>query len=182
MSAERKKTILRTIRITQELDDLLKVDAQESNLSVNALIDKIMMKYTEWDRHAKKFGFVSLSSETFRSILNEVDDSGAERLGLNLGGSVGKALTMFWFRKVNLENFLELISLYGKYTGDFTCQITQNGKGYMITLHHSLGRKWSVYLKNFISEFIRTVTGVLPQTDISDASIVISSHARPSGG
>lgn len=80
MSAERKKTILRTIRITQELDDLLKVDAQESNLSVNALIDKIMMKYTEWDRHAKKFGFVSLSSETFRSILNEVDDSGAERL------------------------------------------------------------------------------------------------------
>jgi biotin-(acetyl-CoA carboxylase) ligase len=49
-----KKTLLRIIRITQELEDLLQKDAKLKRISVNALISSIMTKYAEWDRYRER--------------------------------------------------------------------------------------------------------------------------------
>ena len=49
---EKKKTILRTIRIDKDLDDALDKDANEHGVSENALISSILAKYVEWDRYA----------------------------------------------------------------------------------------------------------------------------------
>ncbi|MFI5448158.1 MAG: hypothetical protein ACHQ03_00060 [Candidatus Bathyarchaeia archaeon] len=54
----RQKTILRTVRIRKELDELLQ-DAKAKRTSVNSLMGAIMTKYSEWDRFADKFGYVS---------------------------------------------------------------------------------------------------------------------------
>nr|MDO8099203.1 ribbon-helix-helix protein, CopG family [Candidatus Njordarchaeota archaeon] len=51
MSAKRRKTILRTIRLTKELDDVLQEDAEANGISVSALINRIIKKHAEWDRH-----------------------------------------------------------------------------------------------------------------------------------
>ncbi|HKR74034.1 MAG TPA: hypothetical protein VJR94_07975 [Candidatus Nitrosocosmicus sp.] len=45
-----KKTVLKTIRITQELDNLLQKDAKAKGMNVNSYINSIFTKHTEWDR------------------------------------------------------------------------------------------------------------------------------------
>jgi len=66
----KKKTVLRTIRIDKDLDDALDKDAEEHNVSENALISSILAKYIEWDRYAEKFGRVSLPNEALRAIID----------------------------------------------------------------------------------------------------------------
>lgn len=179
MSAKRKKTVLKTIRLTRELNSLLQDDAQASGMSVNGLINRIMTKYVEWDRHIDKFNFVSIASETFRSILEEVDDGKLEEIATKMGSSMPKSVTMFWFKKLNPETLLKTISIYGKYSGLQTNEINIDEGNCIITFHHELGRKWSIFLKNFISQYVKSVVGIVPQADITDNLVVTSFHTHP---
>ena len=67
---EKRKTVLRTIRIDRELDDALYKDAQENDINENALISSILVKYIEWDRYAKKFGHIVFPKEALKSIID----------------------------------------------------------------------------------------------------------------
>ena len=51
-----KRTVLKTIRITQELDNLLQKDAKAKGINVNSYINSIFTKHSEWDRFVEKFG------------------------------------------------------------------------------------------------------------------------------
>jgi len=174
MSVKRKKTILRTIRLPRELDDILQIDAQENDLSVNALLNKIITKYIEWDRHVHKFGFVSIASETFRAILEEVDKDKIENVARNLGNNMPQAVTMFWFKRATLETLLTVLSLFGKYSNLHTNEMKMDEKGYTITFHHNLGAKWSIFLRHFISQFIKSVVGIEPEAEITGSLVTIS--------
>jgi len=55
---QKRKTVLRTIRIDKELDDALYNDAQENDINENALISSILVKYVKWDRYATSCGFI----------------------------------------------------------------------------------------------------------------------------
>ncbi len=85
-----------------------------------------------------------------------------------------KAETMFWFKKLNLEAILEVFSLYGKYSGLHTNEIEINEKHCIITFHHELGKKWSIFLNHFISHFIKSSLGIMPKTDVTNGLVMVS--------
>ena len=72
MNAKKKKTILRTIRISEDIDAMLENDATEQNISANALISKIMIRYVEWDRVIEKTSHLTVYSPLFKALLNEI--------------------------------------------------------------------------------------------------------------
>jgi hypothetical protein len=174
MSARKRKAVLRTIRLTQELDDVLQKDAQAKGISFNAFINGLMMKYVEWDRYLNKFSFISIASETFRSILNVVDDKELENIAKDLGSEMPKAVTMFWFKKLNLETLLNGAALFGKYSGLHTNEIEFNEGKCIATFHHNLGEKWSTFFRHFISQFLNSTVGIVPQTDVTSNLVVVS--------
>jgi hypothetical protein len=180
MSTNKKKTVFRSVRLTQELDSILRDDAEASNMSVNGLINRIMTKYVEWDRHTERFGFISFAKQTFRSILNEVDDSKVEQIATNTASLTLKTVTLFWFKKLNLKTLLKTISNYCKYSGLGTSEIEVNGALFTMTFHHDLGRKYSIYLKNAISQFVKTALGTVPETEATDDLVVIRFCTLPS--
>ncbi|MDQ5870552.1 MAG: hypothetical protein M3530_12625, partial [Thermoproteota archaeon] len=73
MKSHAKKTVLKTIRMTQELDDILHKDSGTKKIGVNTLVSTIFTKYAEWDRFAEKYGFMYLSREFFNLVLQTVD-------------------------------------------------------------------------------------------------------------
>lgn len=173
MSVRGKKTVLRTIRLTQEMDDVLRKGAEQKGESMNGLIESMMTRYIEWDRLATKFGFVTIPSETLRSILEHLDDEEVESIATDLGGSMLKTMTTFWFKELNLQAFLDMTSLRAKYSGLYTCEVKTNEKGYMMAFHHDLGKKWSIFLKSIVGRFVRDVMGTQTVADLTDSSVVI---------
>ena len=60
---EKRKTVLRTIRIDRELDDALYKDAQENDINENALISSILDSVsTEIERLRLVIGFTPSST------------------------------------------------------------------------------------------------------------------------
>jgi hypothetical protein len=107
-----KKTLLRTIRITPELEGLLQRDAKLKRISVNALISSIMTKYAEWDRFRERFEGIVITPRGFSAILESVDDEKVERLARELGSALSRE---FIFRT------RELIVLFSTSHNILTC-------------------------------------------------------------
>ena len=174
MNAARKKTVLRTIRITQDLDSILQKDAHAKRTSVNALISQLITKYAEWDRYTKRFGFVHVARRTFRHLVDAVDDEQLVVIARRLGKEMPEAVTSFFFHRLNLETLLATLSLYQRYSGLQVHEVETKEGRCTITFHHEVGRKWSVFLRDFMNEYFKTGLGIVPEADLVGDSVVLS--------
>lgn len=111
------KTVLRTIRIPYEIDQILQNDAKTKRVSINSLIHNLLLKYTEWDRYSERFGRVMLRPQTLQLIIDSVDDIEIKDIGSKIGKKIPKEFLLFWFKEINLNSFLEYLSLLCRYGG-----------------------------------------------------------------
>jgi hypothetical protein len=85
MVRENKKTLLRTVRLTKGLDELLQKDANSKRISVGALISTILTKYSQWDRYTEKLGTITFRPDTFKAILEATEDGALIRKAREIG-------------------------------------------------------------------------------------------------
>ena len=101
---ENRKTVLRTIRLSKRLDELLQKDANSKRISVGALISTILTKYSQWDRYTEKFDMITLRQETIRANLETTEDEALIRKSRKIGVKIPKEFLMFWFKKTDFES------------------------------------------------------------------------------
>lgn len=169
-----KKTVLRSIRISEEMEDLLRQDAEERGISVNGLVTAILQKYREWDRYADKFGFVTITRNGWRMILEAVEDERFAALAKEMGGQNPQEMTLFWFKKLNTETFLAYLSLIARYAKTMTHELETDGSSYTISIQVDIGPRGAVFWGNFIDQAIRTIVGVVPKVELGRNSVVAS--------
>ncbi len=175
MTGKKKKTILRTIRLSEEIDTLLEKDAREQNISTNALVGKIMTRYVEWDRVVEKLDFVSFSNAFFVTLINEVSDEKIQEMGSQEAVRQIKNQAMWDFGKADFDTLLKTIGLIGKYGVATHMSVESWGDGnHVITLHHKWGHKGVVFFRSFFESLIRSELGVQPRIDVADDVLVIS--------
>ena len=154
------------------MDTLLRRDSKAKSLSVNALISSILTRYSEWGRNTERFGFLTLTRETFNGILETADDGKLVEAARELGAKVPKEIILFWFKRLNLDNFLAYIFMTCKYGGVAEYEYESEGKNHTITVHHEYGKKWSLFMKHFIGEGLRTVLGIDASFELGENSVV----------
>ena len=179
VAGRRKKTKLRTVRVTAELDETLQKDAEDRRLSVNALIGSIFARYSEWDRFADKLGFVALSPYLLREAMAMLTENQVERLGTALGERLPGELARFWFKKVNHEALIGLVSLYCTYGGVGEYELETNGMDYAVVVHHNMGKNWSLYLKHLMGAAFKPL-GITPRFDLAGDFVSIAFRASDS--
>jgi hypothetical protein len=84
MGRENKKTVLRTIRLSKGLDELLQKDTNSKRITVGALISIILSKYSQWDRYTEKFE-ITFRQETLKTILEATEDEALIRKAREIG-------------------------------------------------------------------------------------------------
>jgi hypothetical protein len=170
------RTVLRTIRIEKELDDVITQDAKRNKLSFNSYISKLMTRYSEWDRFNERWGAISIRKEAFKSIIEAIESDKLVDVAKDIGSHVPKEFIVFWFKKINLETYLEYLSLVCHYAKFAECEIANDGNEYTIILSHDIGQKWSDFLGVWLTEGLKITLGVLPKIDITRNSIVARFH------
>ena len=175
MTGKRRKTILRTIRLSEEIDNLLEKDAQEQDISTNALVGKIMTRYVEWERVVGKLDVVSFSNAFFKAIINEVSDEKLHEIASHEAIGQIKNQAMWEFGKTDFDTLLKTILVRGKY--GWGCHISAESWGegnYVLTLHHGWGHKGVVFFRSIFDSVIRSELGVQPTIDVADDVLAIS--------
>ena len=170
-----KRTVMRSVRISQALDDVLRRDAESRGISISSLVSEIFTKYSEWDRLANKFGMMTFSGNAFKKVWEIIDEEQAINWGKEGGSKTAVETARFWFKRLNTRTFFKLIELYSKYTNFFEYEFERKGeRDYAITVHHEINEKFSIFLENWFESAIKIFVGVTAKCEVSRNSVLIS--------
>lgn len=168
----RKKTVLRTIRISEELDRLIQKDAKEKRTSVNAMVAGMLEKYAEWDRFTAKYGFVSCSQDLFRSLLASSVEEELVKNAKHLGDRQPKEFLYLWFKKLDSDGLQRFLSLISKYATSYQYDMEIEGRTLIFNAHHDYGEKWSKFLESFFGQAARGF-GYVPQLEHTTEHVML---------
>ncbi len=154
-----KKTSSITFRIDEKYEKTLRKTAQEKKISLNTLANQIFGNFAEFDTYAERFGILKISTDTFRRILDVMPQKDLATVASGCGSEEAKEFILFKWKETNYDSVIEFIKTYFGYCGYGQCDIeTRNGKT-MISVHHDLGEKGSLYLKHFLEGLIMSTLG-----------------------
>src|SRR6185437_10138279 len=139
----------------------------------NALISAMISKYARWDRFAERFGYVSITHEGFREMLDLIDDETLSAHAMRVGARMPTEITLFWFKKLNLQTFFSFIELYSKYNGSYQYELETKGRDHTITFHHILGPKYTIFLRHYFEQAIKNIIGVTPKIEVRQTSLIM---------
>ena len=100
------KTVTRTVRIEDDVDQGLESIADREGASVNSVIAKALRNYSEWGYTATKYGVMPHFSTSFRRLLSYLSDEDVKDYGKWEGRTVFREYILFWFKAFNLESAL----------------------------------------------------------------------------
>src|SRR5215472_5103078 len=158
-----KKTVLKTMRIPASINSLLEKDADSKGVSVNALLSMIMTKYAEWDRYIERFGGITIKPQALKEILEAVDEDKLVEIAKRSGSRFPREFVLFWFKRANLDNYLESLKLAFKY------------KGYA---RYELEEKWSNFLRYVVEAGMKSITGIVPKFEVNQDSLIVRFNSR----
>jgi hypothetical protein len=170
--ARKESTVLKTYRYSKQLDDALEREAKTRGISPNALVSMIFTKYTNWDRYAEKFGYVGVTHETLRFLLDALDVEKLTTAAGQQGARVPKEAVLFWFKKLDVETFLSYLENLCNYAGQARYDYQHLEGQHVITLRHELGMKWSYWLKYSLDAALRKALQIVAEFDISEGVVV----------
>jgi hypothetical protein len=147
-ASQKRKTENRSFRIDSGTLKGLEDEAARKKVSVNTLVNQLLADYIEVGRHRKRLGTVSLSVSAFEHVLAAASDEDITRAGRVSGHSVPKAYALSKWGVESVPNVLSFIRENASVTSlyDYS-ESPQSPK--TITLTHSFGKKWSLYLSSF---------------------------------
>ena len=175
MRSKENKSVLKTIRLTNELEHILQMDAKSKKMNVGSLLSSILSKYAEWDRFTEKYGFVSMPREFLKLMLAIVDiDKLKDAVSTYYGTAGPREFLTFRSKRINIDTVLEHISSVCKYAGSAEYDVGTHAKDHIITIHHDLGKKWSEILAlGWADGLIKNTLGLPTHYEITNNSLVI---------
>jgi hypothetical protein len=172
VGVKREGTVLKTFRYPRHLNAALEEEAKTRGLTPNALVSMIFTRFTDWDRYAERFGYVSVTHETLRFLLGSVDMERLVSAAQESGAQVPKEAVMFWFKKMDTSTFLTYLENICRYAGQAKYQCQASGGDYIITLRHEFGMKWSYWLKYSLDAALRKTLHITARFELAEGEVV----------
>src|SRR5574340_1849038 len=155
MTRETRKTVLKSIRMTEAEEAILRKDAESKGITFNALVSSLIARYIEWDRLADRYGFVTLPRQSYRYLISLLDAEQLEKFGRETGRSNASGITQFWFKGLDAQTFLRFLSVYSKYTRIWDFELGRQGANFVLTVHNDIDPTYSVVHRHYFDQAIR---------------------------
>jgi hypothetical protein len=153
----RSKTATASFRLDETALNALQEDAKKQNVSVNTLINQLILTYANYDRPMKRFHMVKVSASTFRHILRASKNETIIEAG-NLAGSDGpKTSILAKSGELSTENALTYLKTMGNYSALFEYSEVMHGGKVSVTLTHDFGPKGSLFLQEYVRSIFEPI-------------------------
>ena len=169
MVKNKHHSIVKTIRLSNELNDYLNNEAKRSNITVSALASTIFTSYKDRYSFVDKLKPVAMLPTTVASFVERLSDEDLTKLGPIIATKL-LAYTKHVLDKENPQDKVDYCLVNLMSTSQwFNC--IRSKDSYLIT--HQMGEKWTIFLSSFLSSFIEMETGKKPSLLIEGNVIVL---------
>jgi len=179
--ATRYTTVSRTVKIEASSDTKLEVLAREQNVPVNSLVNKAINRFIDWEVHAEKFRFMSVSPSTQAKLMDYLTEEQARELGKWWAENAIIGLIVFWFKKFDFDALMKAIELLGsEYGRIFTHKFSIDDDGnYTIVLRHERGLKTSYFYEDAAKSLFTRLGIKNMKSSITDDQVTVNVPRKP---
>ena len=166
------KTVAKSFRVNRNALRALQDEAKRQNLSVNTMVNQLLISYAEYGRFAQRTHSINLTQKTFAEILAATSDDNLITAAQNAGRSAPQALISSKSGEVTVNSVLEYIQDLSAHANLFEFNETNEHGHWTITLLHELGSKWSLFIANYFAEAFKAA-GAEPKISSSERAVTI---------
>lgn len=176
---ERVETTVRTFRLNEEWDNILKEEADNEQITVSQLLNQIVRRYIIAQRFFNHAQSVNIEYKLFSPILEMLSEEEISDFGKLVGASSVREGIANRGLPLDFDSVDFLIEeVYDRYSGWFKCNTYKNGSEYVFNLRHMFGRKWSLFIDSFMGSMFMTLLDITVSSEIYDDSVIIRMPIR----
>jgi hypothetical protein len=168
-----RKTVLRSLRLPEELSRDLEMVAEEDGTTFNAIASSVLNEYVTWTRKARKSGFVYVTKDFLKLVLDVCDEEKLKGVLSEGKGDVWKDLIMFWYQGVTPESVMKFFEELGQHSLYLNVSSKIEGTNYAITLNHDLGERFSFVLRARVNRLLTQSLHVQPAFEEGENSLIV---------
>lgn len=150
------RTDILSLRIPAERLEHLKKEASTRKISLNVLANHIIDAYFDFTLPSKNVGFVSLPKKTLRDMLSTLNDTQVSKLANGPVKSEFVNLVFMMKGKMTTQAFLNTLLAWAR-DSNFPYRDDYDDGKRTITLHHDMGKKWSLLLSEAIESILKDI-------------------------
>ena len=174
-----------TFRLDSSIVDELQRDANQNEISLNVLVNKILRMYVEWGRYEHKLGMMPVPQNFFSSLIQETIRL-AESNGISIDPYKEKLIkysaeiafynikesVILMRKKFDLWSVLSVLQEYMKVSGITSDHRIEEGKKHTFIIQHELGENWSLFAKELLNIIFYNLANVRAEINITQKSII----------
>ena len=180
-----KKSRSITFRLDSLIIDELQRDANQTEISLNVLINQILKKYVQWGRYEHKLGLMPVPKNFFSSLIQETIrlsesngisvDPYKEKL-IKYSAQVAfyniKETVILMKKKFDLWSVLSVLHEYMDVSGITSDHRVEAGKKHIFVIQHELGEYWSLFAKELLNLIFYNIANLRAEIQITQKSII----------
>ncbi len=167
------KTVAKSFRVNEHALSAIQEEAERQNISLNTLVNQLLIDYAEFGRFVKRLNALRLSRKTFEVVLEASSMEELAKGARAAGKSAPMAIIASKWGKVNSQIVVDFIRDLSAYANLYEYNETTEDGHLTITLMHDLGPKWSTFLTNYLSEAFASAN-IKPVVKTSDRAVIFS--------
>lgn len=158
-----------TLRIDAKSINMMKEKARKENVSVNQFINKLLDTAIYWNSHAPTAGWIPMPKKILLEMAEKFSNDELEELANKLGKQIAKDILLFTSGEYDIDSWIDFLRIRSLVSG---FEFTEHREGNTIKciLHHSMGKKWSVWFQGFYDTVI-TDMGSKVKFEISENTL-----------
>ena len=184
--SQSKKTRSITFRLDSSVIDELQAEADNSEISLNVLVNQILKRYSEWDRFENRIGMMPVPKVILSGIIDKAisigKSSGIKDIdryrddiikdAAQLAFGLMKDSVLFMKRQYNLWVVLSVLEEYMKVSGIKADHRIEGSRKHVFIIQHDLGENWSFFTKELLSLIFQNLANVTAEISTTSNTTV----------
>jgi hypothetical protein len=179
INSDQSKKLTRSItfRLDSKVIDEMQREADQSEISLNVLVNQTLKKYTEWGRYENKIGMMPVPKLMLSSLIDRaieiaketgiLNDTNIEpyrdqviKEAANTAYDLMKDAVLFMKKDCNLWTVLSVLQEYMKVSGINSDHRIESGRKHVFVIKHELGQNWSLFTKELLTQIFESLAQV----------------------
>ena len=165
-----------SFRIEQDVIKLLEKVATGRDISLSALVNKILKNYTTSEMYFEELGFLLVSKNFLRKTFERLDQQHIEELGKEYGVTIAKEYVSYFYPQVNIDTLIQFLEIWFKRFQSFQHRIEESNPNlHYITVNHDINMNFSLALQSILAGLIEPIIKRNVEfTNVTARSIIFS--------
>jgi len=170
-----------TLRLDKEIELRLRSEADSQDTSINAITNKALRRYVEWNAFEHKSGMIPVSAPVLIELLHRISDEEIVNIAKTAGKDAARDITLLTKGKIDADSFISWFLARMKNCSAIEeikdSRMISNGNDIRhssrtYVLKHQLGYKWSLFHKTVLESIFHEILTTPIETKITDCILM----------